>query len=149
VPPSVRAMADDVWERVSRLADAEGDDELTRGALDAVRPAYAQLYAEAEAIAQSSITAVKPRGRRGTLAAAAATARANARPNRSGTRSGTLVPAVVRGRVPSPLRLVRAIPPRQRERVLVTGFRVLYALPLPAQQAALEAARRVARVLYR
>ncbi|MBW3593495.1 MAG: hypothetical protein KY396_07360, partial [Actinobacteria bacterium] len=108
-----------------------------------------------EAITQSSVTAVKPRGRRGTAAAAAVAAAAAAargsgeRPRRRPSPGRRLVPTAVRGRVPSPIRVARAIPPRHRERILVTGFRVLYALPLPAQQAALGAARRVARALYR
>ena len=148
VPPSVQAMVDDVWERVSRLADPDGDTEEVRDALDAARGAYAQLYAEAEAIAQSSVTAVKPRGKRATAAAAAA-ARASARRTPRASKVRRLVPTRIRARVPSPLRLARTIPPRHRERILVTGFRVLYALPLPAQQAALAAARRVARTLYR
>jgi hypothetical protein len=53
-----------VWQQVMGLARAEGDAEAAREALDTARAAYARLYAEAEAIAQSSITAVKPRRRR-------------------------------------------------------------------------------------
>ena len=56
VLPAVRDMADDVWERVQRLAAPGGDDEALRAGLDAVRADYDRMYAEAEAIAQSSAT---------------------------------------------------------------------------------------------
>jgi hypothetical protein len=60
LPAALRAQADDVWALVSRLADdgrpVEGEERL-----DALRVAYADLYAEAEAIAQSSIAAARAR----------------------------------------------------------------------------------------
>ena len=61
VPDRVRALAEDVWRQVQDLA--------TRGPtgpaeLDAARAAYVAMYGEAEAIAQSSVTAAKPRRRR-------------------------------------------------------------------------------------
>jgi hypothetical protein len=58
VPPRVRDMAEEVWELVQRR------DDLDPAALDAARSAYVALYAEAEAIAQSSVTAAKPRRKR-------------------------------------------------------------------------------------
>ena len=61
VPAPVRAMADDVWERLQPLAAPQGDDAAARTALDDARGDFQTLYAEAEAIAQSSITAVKRR----------------------------------------------------------------------------------------
>jgi hypothetical protein len=61
VPARVRDMAEDVWRHVQSLAAPEGD---ARAALDETRAAYAALYGEAEAIAQSSVTAAKPRRRR-------------------------------------------------------------------------------------
>ena len=59
LPAALRAQADEVWELVSRLAD-EDDPSLAKP-LDELRNAYAELYAEAEAIAQSSIAAAKGR----------------------------------------------------------------------------------------
>jgi hypothetical protein len=53
VPAPVCALADQVWEHV------QAEDQ---GALDADRVAYAQLYSDAEAIAQCSVIAA--RGRR-------------------------------------------------------------------------------------
>jgi hypothetical protein len=68
LPAALRAQADEVWELVSRLAgdaDAAVVDGVDRAAiadrLDVLRGAYAELYAEAEAIAQSSIAAARGR----------------------------------------------------------------------------------------
>jgi hypothetical protein len=61
VPASVRDMAEDVWSRLHRLADGNGDEAGAHATLDHARAAYDRLYAEAESIAQSSVTAVKPR----------------------------------------------------------------------------------------
>lgn len=68
VPAALRHMAEDVWREVSALARPDGDDDAARARLDESRAAYVAFYAEAEAIAQSSVTAAKPRRR---LAAAA------------------------------------------------------------------------------
>jgi hypothetical protein len=62
VPASVRSLADGVWEEIQGLARPGGDGPAAYEHLDAARGAYATLYAEAEAIAQSSVTAAK-RGR--------------------------------------------------------------------------------------
>jgi hypothetical protein len=56
VPAAVRDMADDVWRHVQALARPGGETTALRDELDAVRAAYDALYAEAEAIAQSSAT---------------------------------------------------------------------------------------------
>ena len=55
--PAERALADDVWELVSGLADHDADEEKVIEPLEAARLAYIELYEDAEAIAQSSITA--------------------------------------------------------------------------------------------
>jgi hypothetical protein len=61
VPIAVRKMADEVWEQLQRLAAPGGDGAGVHAELDALRSSYVTLYDEAEAIAQSSVTAVKPR----------------------------------------------------------------------------------------
>jgi hypothetical protein len=61
VPASVRDMAEEVWGLLQPLADRGGDNPESQAALDATRARYGALYAEAEAISQSSVTAVKPR----------------------------------------------------------------------------------------
>jgi hypothetical protein len=60
VPESVRTLSDDVWTALQPLA-GRGDGAEVHPTLDAARVTYDELYAEAEAIAQSSVTAVKPR----------------------------------------------------------------------------------------
>jgi hypothetical protein len=87
VPVSVRDMAEDVWQQVTALALPGGDDPAAYPALDASREAFAKLHAEAEAIAQSTITAVKPRKRR---------------------RAATSAPPSLK------VRLARRVPPRYR-----------------------------------
>jgi hypothetical protein len=62
VPAHLRDLAEDAWGRAQALT-AE-DTPAVRASLDEVRAAYRELYAEAEAIAQSSVTAAKPRRRR-------------------------------------------------------------------------------------
>jgi hypothetical protein len=58
IPAALRELADEVWDVVSRLADADtgGEEELT-ARLESARAAYIRLYEDAEAIAQSSISA--------------------------------------------------------------------------------------------
>jgi hypothetical protein len=57
IPAGLRALADGVWELVSGLADHDADEEKVIEPLEAARLAYIELYEDAEAIAQSSITA--------------------------------------------------------------------------------------------
>ena len=64
VPASVRDMADDVWARLQRLAEPGGDEQHLHAALDGARSAYVSLYGDAEAIAQSSVTAAAAQGER-------------------------------------------------------------------------------------
>jgi hypothetical protein len=61
VPASVRDMAEEVWGVLQPLADPGGDTPEVHRRLDAARAAYGVLYAEAEAISQSSVSAVRPR----------------------------------------------------------------------------------------
>jgi hypothetical protein len=61
VPPRMRDMAEDVWRRLQPLADPGGDTPEVHRSLDEAHAAFGDLYAEAEAIAQSSINAAKPR----------------------------------------------------------------------------------------
>jgi hypothetical protein len=60
LPAALRAQADEVWALVSRLAVEPGAEAIL-ARLDELRAAYAALYAEAEAIAQSSIAAARGR----------------------------------------------------------------------------------------
>lgn len=96
VPRSVRELADDVWAHVQGLAGPGGDAPQAHERLDVARSAFTALYAEAEAIAQSTVTAAK-RGR----------------PKRAASNAQ---PPVATLRV----RLMRRIPARYRRRVRTT-----------------------------
>ena len=66
IPSGLRALADEVWGLVSPLADQGADDAGAIEPLEAARVAYTELYQDAEAIAQSSITAARRPPPRGT-----------------------------------------------------------------------------------
>ena len=61
VPAAVRDMAEGVWDQLQLLAAPGGDAAAVHDELDGMRTAYVALHDEAEAITQSSVTAVKPR----------------------------------------------------------------------------------------
>ncbi len=91
IPEPLRAQADEVWELVSQLTDETPDGAAIAERLDAVRAAYVGFYAEAEAVAQSSIAAARRPAARGGAAA---------------------------GRLPRPvLKLIRRVPVRWRRAV--------------------------------
>ena len=58
IPEPLQEMADRLWELAQALA-GEAEDAALSARLDALRTAYGELYAEAEAIAQSSVAAAK------------------------------------------------------------------------------------------
>jgi hypothetical protein len=64
VSPRVVDLAERVWGELQPLAGPGGDGDALRSTLDASHEEYKALYAEAEAISQSSVTAVKPRKRK-------------------------------------------------------------------------------------
>ncbi|MEA2431196.1 MAG: hypothetical protein QOI19_1669 [Thermoleophilaceae bacterium] len=99
VPASVRDMAEEVWGILQPLAGRGGDNQEAHAALDAARARYGALYAEAEAISQSSVTAVKPRKK-------PAKPKPQPQPN-----------AAPKAAVPLKVRLARRIPARQRKRI--------------------------------
>ncbi len=57
VPPRLREIAEESWQQLDRLADPEGDTPDVHVRLDELRTAYAELYDEADAIAQSTALA--------------------------------------------------------------------------------------------
>jgi hypothetical protein len=73
VPAPVRDLCERVWQAMQPLAGEGGDTPDTHAVLDQAHDEYRALYAEAEAIAQSSITAARPRKGAGNRAAAAPT----------------------------------------------------------------------------
>ena len=63
VPPRLQEMAEGVWEQLLPLTTPGGDAAATHAALDTARDDFHALHAEAEAIAQSAITAAKRTGK--------------------------------------------------------------------------------------
>jgi hypothetical protein len=122
VPLALQSRVEDVWRTASGLADPDGDSEAARASLDVARASYAEFYAEAEAIAQSSVTAVKPR--RWDAATLSAPHR------RAGGAHGE--------KLPLGMRIARQIPAPYQERVrlvargvvLTRGLRLLLGLLL-------------------
>jgi hypothetical protein len=93
-PARLREVAEETWQALNKLADPGGDTPDVHELLDELRAAYAELYEEAEAIAQSSALAAKREG--------AANAVASARPSTSGRvphRLRAMVPASARRRL--------------------------------------------------
>ena len=140
VPARLRALLEDAWPLVSRLAESDGDSEPTWASLDSLREEYDELYAEAEAIAQSSVTAVKPR-RTGTGPAAAARTGGSSSPSGRLRMVTRVFPSRYRERIAAsggvgtlPLRLALLVPVRYRERV-----------PLPVVRAGLRLMRGLRR----
>lgn len=62
VPGRLREIAEETWQELDRLADPDADTPEAHERLDALRAAYADLYDEAEAIAQSTALAARREG---------------------------------------------------------------------------------------
>jgi hypothetical protein len=63
-PTDVRDMAQDVWDQLCVLATGGGFDEAAQQRLDEVRARYTAMYADAEALAQSSAEDARRAGTR-------------------------------------------------------------------------------------
>jgi hypothetical protein len=136
VPPALRKQLDEVWSLASRLAEPNGDGEAVRGSLDAAREAYVQLYSEAELIAQSSATAVKPRrGRAGASSSEVKEAAANGKGPKASLRRRLAQGGLLEGGLAGlPVRMVLLVPTRYRER-----------LPMPVVRIGLRIVRKLSR----
>ena len=116
VPTSVQSMCEDVWSKLSVLADPGGDTEAARDDLDATRAAYSDFSAEGEPVSQSPATAVKVReGGRAS----------NGRLTGGRGLFRNLVPATIRESLrgsdglPVSVRVMLLVPPQYRERIPV------------------------------
>ncbi|WP_205471913.1 sulfotransferase family protein [Nocardioides sp. SYSU D00038] len=95
VPARLRDLAEESWQALNKLADDGGDTPEVHEHLDQLRAAYADLYEESEAVAQSTALAARRE------AAAEAEARlASSGPRRAADR----LPHGVRAMVPRPVR---------------------------------------------
>jgi hypothetical protein len=99
VPPVVRDLAEETWDALNLLA-RDGDGLASDDRFDALRGAYFSMYQDAESIAQSSVTAVKPRPAQKRPAAAGS----------AGAAGNSSAPAVRRW-------LARRVPKRYRKRL--------------------------------
>jgi hypothetical protein len=55
LPPRLHELVGETWTELNRLAEPDGDTPEAHAALDQLREAYTDLYAEAEAISRSSV----------------------------------------------------------------------------------------------
>lgn len=79
VPADLREIADETWQQLNNLVEPGDDVAKTHAALDELRRAYGDLYAQAEAMASSSIDAAGPAFLRATREQRARDAEAAAR----------------------------------------------------------------------
>jgi hypothetical protein len=103
-----------VWEELVALTQRDEGGVEVRRALDASRASYHAFYADVEAIAQSSLHALRPEGSAGS----AATTRVS-RPRDRATGHGGGADAVIRlAERFVPRRLLRKVPPVWRARLV-------------------------------
>jgi hypothetical protein len=147
VPVALQEMAEEVWSKVTPLARPGGDTENARAALDELRAAYVDFYSQAEAVAQSSVTAVKPRG--GAAPVSAPGSGRASRPKSALRRLARVVPQEQKQRlVPRAVRESlqgSAGLPLLARLMLLVPLRIRERMPLPM----IVAARRLARALRR
>jgi hypothetical protein len=93
IPVSLQEQADELWELAQQLAD--GENTALHAGFDTMRAAYGELYAEAEAIAQSSVADAK----------AARPAPARAQPPAAARALAARVPDPVRRRIPTVMKV--------------------------------------------
>jgi hypothetical protein len=61
LPPRLHELTQQTWNELNKLAEPGGDTPGAHAALDQLREAYVDLYAEAEAISRSSVVAAEQR----------------------------------------------------------------------------------------
>jgi hypothetical protein len=103
VPAPLREIADATWRELDLLAQPGGDTPEAHAKLDALRRDYGVLYAQAEAMARSSVDAAGPAYLEATRKAAEAEARV-AQVDATGPRKAYLRTRRVAGRVKRRLR---------------------------------------------
>ena len=64
LPPKLHELTAETWTELNKLAEPGGDTPDVHAALDQLREAYVDLYAEAEAISRSSVVAAEQRTKR-------------------------------------------------------------------------------------
>jgi len=64
LPPKLHELTGETWTELNKLAEPGGDTPDVHAALDQLREAYVDLYAESEAITRSSVLAAEQRTKR-------------------------------------------------------------------------------------
>ena len=64
LPPKLHELTAETWTELNKLAEPGGDTADVHTALDQLREAYVDLYAEAEAVSRSSVVAAEQRTKR-------------------------------------------------------------------------------------
>jgi hypothetical protein len=116
VPAQVQEMTEHVWQQFLGLAQPGGDNAEAAAELDRSRESYHTFYAEIEAIAQSSLHALRPAGGTGSAAAGGRSV-GSARGGASSRGSGA--DALIRAaeRV-VPRKMLQRVPPVWRARIM-------------------------------
>ena len=113
VPALVRQVAEPVWDELLALTTADEGGAEARTALDASRARYHAFYADVEAIAQSSLHALRPTGSAGSDAGQGSASRGLV------AATGGGADAVIRlAERFVPRRLLRKVPPVWRARLV-------------------------------
>lgn len=113
VPASVETMTEKVWEEFLALSVEGGDSAEEARRLDASREQYREYYAEIEAIAQSSLHALRPAGGGGKSASGGGAG--VARTGRHGGGADAAIRVVERY---VPRSMLRRVPPVWRARLI-------------------------------
>jgi hypothetical protein len=100
LPPRLHELTAATWEELNRLAEPGGDTAAVHTALDQLREAYVDLYAESEAISRSSVVAAEQRTKRALKNDGGAGRPAASRPAADGPRAADRVPHGLRAMVP-------------------------------------------------
>ena len=116
VPASVETMTEKVWEEFLALAVEGGDNAEAEAKLDSSRQQYHEYYAEIEAIAQSSLHALRPTGGGGGRSGSGGGG--SARAGRHGGGADAAIRVVERY---VPRSLLRKVPPVWRARLIRTA----------------------------
>jgi hypothetical protein len=116
VPAQVEQLTEEVWKEFTALAVAGGDSTENHAVLDRSREKYHAFYAEVEAMAQSTIHALRPKG--GAAAGKGVVARRSAAGGAVSSR-GSGADALIRvAEKVVPPKLRRRVPPVWRSRIM-------------------------------
>jgi hypothetical protein len=108
-------MTEEVWKQFTGLAVAGGDSGENHAVLDRSREAYHAFYAEAEAIAQSTIHALRPAAGGGKAGSVARRSAGGAAVSGRGSGADALI-RVAEKVLPPKVR--RRVPPVWRSRIM-------------------------------